>query len=352
VILDEAHRARLVELATTEYEGFNPVHMAEELAEDAPESQCVSAFGAILITDEDLAVHEPESRLRAGVGHPARLANRLGSQPRGRPARMSVDQRVLERSQLEGLLVVGRRLVAELDLDAVLMHVLDAARELTAARYAALGVLDAKKTELERFLYVGIDEETRRRIGPLPRGHGILGELITNPRPLRLDRIGDHPRSYGFPAEHPTMTTFVGAPITVRGEVYGNIYLTEKEGGDPFDEQDEQLLVVLAEWSAIAINNARTHEELRRGRKTGHWMWFIFPQVAGTSVGIGEQEWYRFNLQRDGSSADVVRLSASGPLQLQLVDAEGALAAARGSFSPWNARRSASETTARRSSSK
>ena len=179
---------------------------------------------------------------------------------------MSAETQPLERSELERLLAVGRSLVSELDLDTVLMNVLDAARQLTAARYAALGVLNSDKTELERFLYVGIDEEMRKRIGPLPRGHGILGELIRDPRPLRLDNIGDHPRSYGFPSEHPTMTTFVGTPITVRGEVFGNIYLTEKEGGDPFDEGDEHLVTVLAEWSAVAINNARTHEELRRGR--------------------------------------------------------------------------------------
>ena len=171
----------------------------------------------------------------------------------------------LEPAELERLLAVGRRLVSELDLDSVLRHVLEAARELTGARYAALGVLDADKSGLERFLYVGIDEETRRRIGPLPQGHGILGELISDPRPLRLDRIGDHPHSYGFPAAHPEMTTFVGTPITIRGEVYGNIYLTEKEGEIPFDESDEHLLVVLAEWSAVAINNARAHERLRRG---------------------------------------------------------------------------------------
>ncbi len=179
---------------------------------------------------------------------------------------MTADPASLDRAELERLLAVGRSLVSELDLDTVLMNVLGAARQLTGARYAALGVLDSDKTELERFLYVGVDEEERRRIGPLPRGHGILGELIRDPRPLRLDNIGDHPRSYGFPSEHPTMTTFVGAPITVRGEVFGNIYLTEKDGGGPFGPGDEHLLVILAEWSAVAINNARTHEELRRGR--------------------------------------------------------------------------------------
>lgn len=179
---------------------------------------------------------------------------------------MSTVPRRLERSELERLLDVGRRLVSELDLDGVLAYVLEAARELTGARYAALGVLDGSKTRLQRFLYVGVDEATRRRIGTLPRGHGILGELISDPRPLRLDDIGEHPRSFGFPAGHPVMTTFVGAPITVRGEVFGNVYLTEKRGGEPFSESDEQLLVVLAEWAAVAIANARSHEELERGR--------------------------------------------------------------------------------------
>jgi signal transduction histidine kinase len=172
----------------------------------------------------------------------------------------------LGRGELERLLELGRRLVSELDLDAVLAQVLEAARELTGARYAALGVLDESRTRLQRFIHVGIDGATRRRIGPLPRGYGILGELISEPRPLRLEDISDHPRSYGFPAGHPTMTTFVGAPITVRGEVFGNVYLTEKQGGEPFSESDEHLLVVLAEWAAVAINNARAHEELQRGR--------------------------------------------------------------------------------------
>jgi len=172
----------------------------------------------------------------------------------------------LDRTELERLLEVGRRLVSELDLDAVLAHLLEAARDLTGARYAALGVLDESKTRLQRFLAAGVDEETRRRIGVLPRGHGILGELISDPRPLRLEDIGDHPRSYGFPPGHPTMTTFVGAPITIRGVVFGNVYLTEKQGDEPFSESDEQLLVLLAEWAAVAISNARIHEELQRGR--------------------------------------------------------------------------------------
>jgi signal transduction histidine kinase len=173
----------------------------------------------------------------------------------------------LERGDLERLLEAGRSLVSAQEPERVLARVLDAARDLTGAQYAALGVLDRDKAELERFLFVGIDEELRERIGDLPRGHGILGELIRNPEPLRLRRIGEHPRSYGFPAEHPGMETFLGAPIAIRGEVFGNVYLTEKEGGDEFDERDEELIVVLAEWAAIAIDNARSHETSERRRQ-------------------------------------------------------------------------------------
>ena len=122
----------------------------------------------------------------------------------------------------------------------VLIRVLNEARELTGARYAAMGILDDDKTGLARFLTVGIDDEMRQRIGPLPQGHGILGELIRNPAPLRLARISEHPRSYGFPADHPPMETFLGVPVRIRDEVYGNLYLTEKAGGAEFDETDER----------------------------------------------------------------------------------------------------------------
>ena len=169
----------------------------------------------------------------------------------------STDQSGLER-RLQGLLDVGRALVSELDLDLVLEHVLEAARELTGARYAALGVLDESRRGLERFVTAGIDEETHRSIGELPRGRGVLGVLITDPRPLRLTDVGQHPRSYGFPPGHPPMRSFLGVPVVVRGEVYGNLYLTEKRGGD-FDDDDEQALVILAEWAAIAIDNARSY---------------------------------------------------------------------------------------------
>src|SRR5829696_9901858 len=127
----------------------------------------------------------------------------------------------LRETQLRRLLEVGRALVAELDVEAVLLRIIETARDLTRARYAALGILDERKEELERFVFVGIDDETRRRIGPLPRGHGVLGELIRDPQPLRLDDVGSHPRSYGFPIGHPRMSTFLGVPIVIDGVAFG-----------------------------------------------------------------------------------------------------------------------------------
>jgi signal transduction histidine kinase len=172
----------------------------------------------------------------------------------------------LRERELRQLLDVGRALVAELDLESVLRKVLSTARELTGARYAAVGVLDEEKEELARFVFVGIDEEQRRLIGPLPRGHGVLGELIRRPEPLMLHDVTEHPRSYGFPPAHPPMKTFLGVPIRVRGEAFGNLYLTDKEGGADFDEADRESAIVLSEWAAIAINNARlyTRGEERR----------------------------------------------------------------------------------------
>ena len=172
----------------------------------------------------------------------------------------------LDAARLRRLLDVGRSLVAELDLELVLDRVLEVARELTGAQYAAIGILDDRRQELEQFLTAGVDEATRRAIGDLPRGHGILGMLIDDPRPLRLGDVGEHPRSYGFPLGHPPMHTFVGVPILVRGEVYGNLYLTEKAGGRDFDAGDEEALIVLADWAAIAIENARLYQSVSSRR--------------------------------------------------------------------------------------
>jgi two-component system, NarL family, sensor histidine kinase DevS len=165
-------------------------------------------------------------------------------------------------SSLVRLVEVGATLVSELDLEAVLRAVVEAARELAGARYAALGVLDADGERLERFIHAGIDEETRQRIGPLPRGRGVLGELIRKPEPLRLRDVNRHPHAYGFPPGHPPMRSFLGVPLSVGGEVFGNLYLTEKEGGEEFSEADEAAVESLAAWAGIAIENARLYTAL------------------------------------------------------------------------------------------
>jgi signal transduction histidine kinase len=158
----------------------------------------------------------------------------------------------------ERLLEAGRALVAELDTEVVLERLLETARELTRARYAAIGVLDEERRSLERFLTAGVDAATHAAIGDLPRGRGVLGVLIDDPRPLVLRDVGAHPRSYGFPAGHPPMTTFLGVPLLIRGEAWGNVYLTAKQGGE-FDAEDVQTVTVLADWAAIAIDHAHLY---------------------------------------------------------------------------------------------
>jgi signal transduction histidine kinase len=168
----------------------------------------------------------------------------------------------LDADRLARLLEVGRGLMAELQVEAVLDRLLETAADLTGARYAALGVLDSDRVELARFITRGIDDEIHRAIGDLPRGRGILGVLIREPRPLRLADVTVDPRSYGFPINHPPMHTFLGVPVTIRGEAWGNLYLTEKAGGEQFDEADEAAVTVLADWAAIAIENARLYTSL------------------------------------------------------------------------------------------
>jgi GAF domain-containing protein len=142
----------------------------------------------------------------------------------------------------------------------VLDQILETAREITGARYAALGILGPDRRELERFITRGIDAEGYRLIGDLPRGRGILGVLIDSPQSLRIPVVGEHPKSYGFPPGHPPMSTFLGVPIVVRDQVWGNLYLTEKRGGGHFDAVDEESVQILAAWAAIAIDHARLYE--------------------------------------------------------------------------------------------
>ncbi len=166
--------------------------------------------------------------------------------------------------RLRGLLDAGIALAGELSLEGVLQKIVEAAAELTEARYAALGVIDPSGQGLERFVVTGIDAETQAAIGDEPRGRGILGMLIREARPLRLDDLGKDPNSVGFPPNHPPMKTFLGVPIVLRGVAYGNLYLTEKAGGGPFTEEDEELTELLAAQAAVAVENARLYESATR----------------------------------------------------------------------------------------
>jgi signal transduction histidine kinase len=166
--------------------------------------------------------------------------------------------------RIRSLLDAGIALTSELSLDALLQNLTETARELTGARYAALGVIDPNRTELERFVTTGLDAETVAGIGDLPRGRGILGVLISDAQPLRLHDIADDPRSVGFPPNHPEMRTFLGVPILLRGVAYGNLYLTEKEDGGDFTTEDQELVTLLASQAAVAIENARLFESAKR----------------------------------------------------------------------------------------
>ncbi|MFE6502438.1 GAF domain-containing protein [Kitasatospora sp. NPDC057738] len=160
-------------------------------------------------------------------------------------------------SLLEAVLAVGR----ELDLAQALHRIVEAAADLVDARYGALGVIGPDGHTLSQFLTVGLTEEEIAEIGPPPSGRGILGELIREPRPLRCPVLSDHPASVGFPSNHPPMHTFLGVPVRVHGEVFGNLYLTDKRGGLDFDEDDEAVISTLAVAAGVAIDNARLYEE-------------------------------------------------------------------------------------------
>jgi two-component system, NarL family, sensor histidine kinase DevS len=173
------------------------------------------------------------------------------------------DSQLAAPERLRMLVDTGMALSSELSLQALLRRVVETAVELTGARYGALGVIDPAGTGLEQFLTVGIDDEMRATIGDPPRGRGILGVLINDREPLRLSDLTQHPRSVGFPPGHPAMRTFLGVPVRLRGTVFGNLYLTEKQGGE-FTEEDEEVVRLLAAQAAVAIENARLYESSRR----------------------------------------------------------------------------------------
>ena len=198
-----------------------------------------------------------------GGAHPLRETL---SQLRLRELLAEVQERIAEivegRDRLDGLVEAMLVITSDLDLDTTLRTIVHTAIELVDARYGALGVRGSGH-DLVAFIYEGIDEKERERIGHLPEGRGVLGVLIDDPKPIRLDDIAQHPASVGFPPNHPPMRAFLGVPVRIRDEVFGNLYLTEKADGQPFSEDDEVLVKALAAAAGIAIENARLYEQSR-----------------------------------------------------------------------------------------
>ena len=198
-----------------------------------------------------------------GGGHPVRDTL---SQLRLRELLTEVQERITQivegRDRLDGLVEAMLVVTSELNLNAALRTIVHTAIELVDARYGALGVRGSGH-DLVAFVYEGIDAEMRERIGHLPEGRGVLGVLIDHPKPIRLNDIAQHPASVGFPPNHPPMRAFLGVPVRIRDEVFGNLYLTEKANGQPFSEDDEVLVEALAAAAGIAIDNARLYEQSR-----------------------------------------------------------------------------------------
>jgi signal transduction histidine kinase len=193
----------------------------------------------------------------------------------GRDPRADADRRLIE---------AGLVLASEHALDAVLLRIVELAVELTGARYGALGVLSDDGGAIEEFVTVGITPEERAALGDPPTGHGLLGVLIREARPLRIPDIAADPRSVGFPPNHPVMTSLLGAPVKGRGRVFGNIYLTDKRDAEAFGEEDERVLVVLANQAAVAVENAQLVAETeRKGRELQRL------QVLGERERIGKE---------------------------------------------------------------
>ena len=170
-----------------------------------------------------------------------------------------------EQARLRLLLDAVVSMAADLSLDGVLARIVAIAREVTGANYAALGVLNsAPRKGLRTFVHHGMDPVQVEQIGALPTGHGLLGLLIDKPEPLRLHDIASHPQSYGFPPGHPPMSSFLGVPVRIRDQVFGNLYLTEKAGSVDFSQEDERVVIALAAAAGVVIENARLYEQAHR----------------------------------------------------------------------------------------
>jgi two-component system, NarL family, sensor histidine kinase DevS len=230
--------------------------------------------------------------------------------------------------RLHALVAANRSIVSELSLSGVLRRIVGAAREVVDAQYAALGVLGSGGT-LEQFLHVGMDAASVLAVGPLPQGRGLLGALLADPRPVRLERLDQDPRSVGFPEGHPVMTSFLGVPVRTRNAVFGSLYLTNRGGGEAFTEEDEELVLALAASAGTAIENARLYEQAQQRQQ---WLQAVaeVDEVLLKSH-LGEPEVLpriAAGVQRlTGADVVVVVLpSATEPEELVVVAAAGATA--------------------------
>ena len=227
--------------------------------------------------------------------------------------------------RLRRLLHANRSIVQELSLPAVLHRIVETARDVAGARYAALGVIGADGL-LEQFLHVGLDDDAVQAIGELPKGRGVLGALIEDPKPIRLTRIADDPRSSGFPDHHPAMTTFLGVPIRSRDAVFGNLYLTDRIDGSPFTAEDEELVLALAATAGVAIENARLYEESRRRQEWLRASGEISRQLLDPEADYSDTLHRIATSVKRLASADVVTLvrpTEDDPNQFEVVVATG-----------------------------
>ena len=228
--------------------------------------------------------------------------------------------------RLQGLLQAVVVIGSQLELGEVLRRIVTTAADLADARYAALGVLDPSgEPRLSQFITVGIEDEARKAIGDIPHGRGVLGVLIDEPTPIRLANISEHPSSYGFPPHHPPMKSFLGVPISVRGEAFGNLYLTEKRGGGVFSAADEQLVLALATAAGLAVQNARLYEQTRQRQS-----WLEASSEISTRLLGGAQPGEVFPLVvrrarelAGGDTAFLALPNAGGTVRVAVVDGAG-----------------------------
>ena len=233
---------------------------------------------------------------------------------------------MMAQHRLRRLLKANHSIVKELSLDAVLRRLVATAKDVSGARYAALGVIGGDGM-LEQFLHVGMEDDTVQAIGELPKGRGVLGVLIDDPKPIRLTRIDQDPRSSGFPDGHPEMTTFLGVPIRSRDEVFGNLYLADRADGEPFTAQDEESVLALAATAGIAIENARLYEESRRRQEWLRASGEVSRQLLDPEADYSETLHEIATSVKRLASADVVTLvrpTSDHPVQLEVTVATGA----------------------------